>query len=122
MDEEDCTMDEEEDHAIDTIVIYILECFQMERPRSTLNERLPKAICGDKGANYVHRLLYGNCPDLCHKVLHLDKDVFIHLVSMFMKRGLLKKGCFVKVAEILFWQEGQTIGRLKIAFNILHQQ
>ncbi|KAJ8431871.1 hypothetical protein Cgig2_001563 [Carnegiea gigantea] len=30
MDEEDCTMDEEEDHAIDTIFVYTLERFHME--------------------------------------------------------------------------------------------
>jgi len=60
MDEENCMMDEEEDHAIDTIVDYILE-------------RLPRAICGE---NYIHRLLCGNHQDLYRKVLRLDKDVF----------------------------------------------
>ncbi|KAJ8441444.1 hypothetical protein Cgig2_023630 [Carnegiea gigantea] len=74
MDEENCTMDEEEGHAIDTIVIYILERFQVERPHSMLKERLPRAIGGESGANYIHRLLYGNRPDLCCTVLRLDKD------------------------------------------------
>ncbi|KAJ8445632.1 hypothetical protein Cgig2_018573 [Carnegiea gigantea] len=89
MEEEDCTMDEEEDHVIDTIVVY------------TLEQRLPKTIGRESVANYIHRLLYRNRPDLYREVLCLDRDVFIHLVSMFMERGLLKEGHFVKAAEIV---------------------
>ncbi|KAJ8436074.1 hypothetical protein Cgig2_000370 [Carnegiea gigantea] len=83
MDEEDCIKDKEEDHAIDTIVGYTLERYHVERPRSTLKERLPRAI------------------DLCCKVLCLEKDVFTHLVSILMERSLWKEGCFVKAAEIV---------------------
>ncbi|KAJ8419561.1 LOW QUALITY PROTEIN: hypothetical protein Cgig2_018119 [Carnegiea gigantea] len=114
MDEQDCTMDEEEGHAIDTIVIYILERFHMERPCSTLKERLLRTICRESRANYIHKLLYGNHLYLCCKVFHLDKDVFTHLVSIFMEKGLLKKGRFVKAAEIVaitFFILARAIGK-----------
>ncbi|KAJ8445670.1 LOW QUALITY PROTEIN: hypothetical protein Cgig2_007146 [Carnegiea gigantea] len=94
----DCTMDEEEGDTINTILIYTLECFHVERPCSTLKER---AICGESGANYIHKLLYGNRPYLCRKVFRLGKDAFTHLVSIFMERGLLKEDRFVKLTEIV---------------------
>jgi len=93
-------MAEEEGDAVDT-VIYTLERFHVERPCSTLKERLLRAICGKSGANYIHKLLYGNHPYLCRKVFCLDKDVFTHLVSIFRERGLLKEDHFVKAAEIV---------------------
>ncbi|KAJ8438086.1 hypothetical protein Cgig2_025491 [Carnegiea gigantea] len=88
MDEDDCTI-EEEHHAINTIVDY------------TLQHRLLRAIGGESGANYIHRLLSGNHPNLYRKVLRIEKDVFTHLVSIFMERGLLKDGRFVTAAEIV---------------------
>ncbi|KAJ8444375.1 hypothetical protein Cgig2_026579 [Carnegiea gigantea] len=122
MDEENCAMDAVEDHAIDTILADTLR-----RNHPTYKERLSRVIDGESGVKYIHRLLNGNRPDLRRKVLRLDKDVFTHLVNIFIERRLLKDGRFIKAAEIvaitlLFWQEGLVIGRLKIAFNISHQQ
>ena len=62
---------------------------------------MPRAIGGESGAKYIHRLLNGNRPDLCRKVLRLDKDVFTHLVNIFIERRLLKYGRFIKAAEIV---------------------
>ncbi|KAJ8445649.1 hypothetical protein Cgig2_009050 [Carnegiea gigantea] len=88
-------------HAIDTIVDYTLQCYHMDRPCSTLKERLPRAIGGESGVQYIYRLFSGNRPDLCRKILRLDKDVCTHLVGIFMERRLLKEGCFVKAAKIV---------------------
>ncbi|KAJ8430906.1 hypothetical protein Cgig2_008409 [Carnegiea gigantea] len=96
MDEEDCAMDAVEDHAIDTIITYTLQ-----RNHPTFKERLPRTIGGESGAKYIHRLLNGNLPDLCHKVLRLDKDVFTHLVNIFIERNLLKEARSIKAAEIV---------------------
>ncbi|KAJ8442943.1 hypothetical protein Cgig2_019516 [Carnegiea gigantea] len=101
MDEEDCAMDAVEDHAIDTIIAYTQQRNHVDRPQPTIKERLPRAIGGESGAKYIHRLLNGNRPDLYRKVLHLDKDVFTHLVNIFIERRLLKEGLFIKVAEIV---------------------
>ncbi|KAJ8421846.1 hypothetical protein Cgig2_021711 [Carnegiea gigantea] len=75
--------------------------FSCGRPCFTLKEKLPRAIGGESGTNYIHRLLYGNRPNLCHKVLRLDRHIFIHLISMFMERGVLIEGPFIKAAEIV---------------------
>ena len=108
MDEDDCTMDvadstmdEVEDQAIDTVIGYTRERYLQDRPRFTFKERLPRAVGGESGAQYVHRLLSGNRPDLCRKVLRLENDAFIHLVRLFMERGLLQEGRFLKAAEIV---------------------
>ncbi|KAJ8438634.1 LOW QUALITY PROTEIN: hypothetical protein Cgig2_016380 [Carnegiea gigantea] len=101
MDKEECTMDEVEDQAVDTIIGYILERYLANRPRSTFKERMPRAIGGESGAQYIHRLLSGNHPNLCRKVLRLEKDAFTHLVSIFMERGLLEEGHFVRAADIV---------------------
>ncbi|KAJ8431069.1 hypothetical protein Cgig2_017065 [Carnegiea gigantea] len=101
MDKEDCTMDEVEDQAIDTIISYTLERYLVDRPRSTFKERMPRAIGGESGAQYIHRLLSRNRPDLCRKVLRLEKEAFTHPVSTFIERGLLEEGHFVKTAEIV---------------------
>ena len=74
--------------------------FSCGGPHFTLKEKL-RAIGGESGANYIHRFLYENRPDLCHKLLRLDRDVFIHLISMFMERGLLKGGRFVKAVGLV---------------------
>ncbi|KAJ8435033.1 hypothetical protein Cgig2_027242 [Carnegiea gigantea] len=108
MDKEDCTKDEVEDQAIDTAIGYTLERYLADRPRSTFKERMPRAIGGESGAQYIHRLLSGNRPDLCRKVLRLEKDAFTHLVSVFIERGSLEKGHFVKAAEIV----AMTLSRL----------
>ncbi|KAJ8449588.1 hypothetical protein Cgig2_005610 [Carnegiea gigantea] len=89
-DEEDCGMDAVEDHAIDTILTYTLQRNHVDQPQPMFKERLPRAIGGESGAKYIHRLLNGNRPDLCRKVIRLDKDVFTHLVNIFMERRLLK--------------------------------
>ncbi|KAJ8436744.1 hypothetical protein Cgig2_009718 [Carnegiea gigantea] len=101
MDEEDCTMDEEEDRAIDTIIGYNLQRYHLDWPRSTLKERFLRAIGEESGANYIHILLSGNRLDLCREVVRPEKDVFTHLVSILMEMGLLKEGRFVKAAEIV---------------------
>ncbi|KAJ8423138.1 hypothetical protein Cgig2_016491 [Carnegiea gigantea] len=101
MDKEDCTMDEVEDQAIDTVIGYALERYLADRPRSTFKERMPTAIGGGNGAQYIHRLLSRNHPNLHRKVLRLEKDTFTHLVSIFIERGLLEEGRFVKAAEIV---------------------
>ncbi|KAJ8432499.1 hypothetical protein Cgig2_003576 [Carnegiea gigantea] len=62
---------------------------------------LPRATDGESGAKNIHRLLNGNRPDLCHKVRHLDEDVFTHLVNIFIEKCLLKESHFIKAAEIV---------------------
>ncbi|KAJ8434238.1 hypothetical protein Cgig2_031902 [Carnegiea gigantea] len=101
MDKEECTIDEVEDQAVDTVIGYILERYLANRPHSTFKERMPRAIGGESGAQYIHRLLSGNRPDLCRKVLRLEKDAFTYLVSIFMERGLLEEGHFVRAVEIV---------------------
>ena len=127
IDEEDCTI-EEEDHAINTIVSYTVQRYHVDLSRSTFKEWLLRAIGGESGANYIHRLLSGNHPDLCRKVCRIEKDVFTHHVSIFIERGLLKEGRFVITAEIvaitLFilvrgtsYQEAEDL-----AFSVPHQR
>jgi len=94
-------MDEMEDQAVDTVIGDILDRYVADGCRSTLKERMPRAIGAESGAQYIHRLLTGNRPDLCRKVLWLEKDDFTHLVSIFMERGLLEEGRFVRAAEIV---------------------
>ncbi|KAJ8431884.1 LOW QUALITY PROTEIN: hypothetical protein Cgig2_001576 [Carnegiea gigantea] len=101
MDEEDCAMDAVEDHAIDTIIAYTLQRNHVDQPQPTFKERLPRAIGGESGVKYIHRLLNENRHDLCRKVLRLDKDVFTHLVNIFMERRLLKEDRFIKANKIV---------------------
>jgi len=94
-------MDEVEEQAVDTVIGYILERYVADGRRSMFKERMPRAIGRESGARYVHRLLTGNRPDLRRTVLRLEKDDFTHLVSIFMGRGLLEEGRFVRAAEIV---------------------
>ncbi|KAJ8431551.1 LOW QUALITY PROTEIN: hypothetical protein Cgig2_029580 [Carnegiea gigantea] len=90
MDEDDCRMDEE-------------NC-AMDAP--TFKERLPRAIGGESGTKYIHRLLNGSCPDLCCKVLRLDKDVFTHLVNIFIENR-----ASYREAKDRFQYSSSTIGK-----------
>ncbi|KAJ8420505.1 LOW QUALITY PROTEIN: hypothetical protein Cgig2_015269 [Carnegiea gigantea] len=98
MDEEDCVMDAVEGHAIDIILAYTLQRNHVDQSQPAFKERLLKAIGGESG---IHRLLNRNRPDLCRKLLRLDKDVFTHLVNILLERHLLKEGRFIKAAEIV---------------------
>ncbi|KAJ8443576.1 LOW QUALITY PROTEIN: hypothetical protein Cgig2_020663 [Carnegiea gigantea] len=88
MDKEDCTMDEVEDQAIDTVIGYTLECYLADLPRSMFKERMPRAIGGER--------IVQTCVFFASK-----KMLFTYLVSIFIERGLLEEGCFVKTAEIV---------------------
>jgi len=93
-------MDDVEDAAVDTLVIYTLSRCCVSRSRSPV-ARLPRAIWGGSGSQYIYRLLFGNRPDLCKKILHLERDAFISLVKIFKVRDYLKEGWFLRAAEIL---------------------
>ena len=56
---------------------------------------------GGSGSQYIHRWLFGNRPDMCRKVLRLERDAFISLVKIFIVRNYLQEGRFIRTAEIL---------------------
>jgi len=93
-------MNGEEDAAVDTLLLYTFTRFRVSRSRSPV-ARLPRAIGGESGSQYIHRLLFGNRPDMCRKVLHLDRDAFISLVKIFIVRDYLKEGRFIRATKIL---------------------
>ncbi|KAJ8446492.1 hypothetical protein Cgig2_027454 [Carnegiea gigantea] len=97
-DEEDCTMDEEEDRAIDTIVVYTIvvytpEYFHVERPHSMLKERLPWKL-------HVHREGFTERG-------HFVKSVEIVTITLF----ILARGASYREAEDRFQHSPSTIGK-----------
>ena len=86
-----CRMNGEEDAAVDTLLMYTFTCFRVSHSRS-LVAGLPRAIGGESGSQYIHRLLFGNRPDMCTKVLRLERDAFISLVKIIYSAELFARG------------------------------
>ncbi|KAJ8424778.1 hypothetical protein Cgig2_008846 [Carnegiea gigantea] len=93
-------MDNEEERAVDTLVLYILTGSSSQQAPSS-HQRLPKMIGGESEAMFIHRVLYCDRPNFCQPLLCLKRDAFIHPANVMIVKQLLDEGCFVRATEII---------------------
>lgn len=63
-------MDDEEEHVVGTLILYIIAGSGSQQA-PTSHQGLLRMIGGESGATFIHRVLYGNCPNFCHQLLCL---------------------------------------------------